>query len=115
MTQRIEGVFCAAATPIGPDGAPDRALLAAHAEALLEEGCHGIALLGTTGEANAFGLTERRAILDGLIEDGIAPGRLLPGTGLCSAADTAELTRHAVRAASIRSSRVSPPEAASRS
>lgn len=98
MTHAIEGVHCAVATPVTAEGRPDAALFAAHALALLDEGCHGLALLGTTGEANSFGLRDRMALVDGAIEAGIPAETLLPGTGAPSIADTTELTAHAVRA-----------------
>ncbi|MSU88808.1 dihydrodipicolinate synthase family protein [Rhodobacteraceae bacterium 2CG4] len=97
MTHQISGVHCAAATPVTADGAPDLALFTAHCHALLEEGCHGIAMLGTTGEANSFGLRQRMALLDGVIDGGVPAATLLPGTSAPSVADTAELTAHAVR------------------
>ena len=34
---------------------------AAHCRKLLDEGCDGLALLGTTGEANSFSVAERRS------------------------------------------------------
>jgi 4-hydroxy-tetrahydrodipicolinate synthase len=36
------------------------------------------------------------ALLDGLIEAGIQPGKLMPGTGACSITEAATLARHAV-------------------
>jgi 4-hydroxy-tetrahydrodipicolinate synthase len=92
----ITGVFCATATPVATDGRPDADRLAAHCHWLLEEGCHGIAVLGTTGEANSFSSDERRALLEGLIACGIAPGELMPGTGSTAIAETVALTRHAL-------------------
>ena len=59
---------------------------------------HGLAPFGTTGEALSLGLAERRRLLDALLEGGIDPARLMPGTGLCSIPDTVELCRHAVEA-----------------
>ena len=47
------GVFCAAATPLTADYAPDHTLFVAHAKRLIEQGCDGVALLGTTGEATS--------------------------------------------------------------
>lgn len=92
----IKGVFCAAATPMNADYSPDLGLFAAHCKRLLSDGCHGIALLGTTGEANSFSIAERRTILEAALAAGIAPGELMPGTGLVSVPDTVELTRHAL-------------------
>ncbi|HEY0032930.1 MAG TPA: dihydrodipicolinate synthase family protein, partial [Devosia sp.] len=60
----ISGVFCASATPILEDGAPDHAAFADHCKALIEEGCDGVALLGTTGEANSFSLQQRQDLLE---------------------------------------------------
>jgi 4-hydroxy-tetrahydrodipicolinate synthase len=104
----IHGVFCASATPINADGTPDHATFAAHARALLEEGCDGIALLGTTGEANSFSLAQRMALVDKVIEAGVEASRLLPGTSQTNVADTVTLTRHALEAG-VAASVLLPP------
>lgn len=96
MSFAISGVFCAAATPLDADLAPDHAAFAAHCHALLADGCDGIALLGTTGEANSFSSAERRALLEAALASGIAPAQLLPGTGLANVPETIDLTRHAL-------------------
>ena len=98
MKHAIHGVHCAAATPVTPDGRPDLRLFAEHCRLLLEEGCHGIAMLGTTGEANSFGVGERRALLEAAIEGGTPAGALLPGTSTPAVTDTITLSRHAVEA-----------------
>lgn len=98
MTHVIQGVHCAAATPVTAEGKPDLQLFAAHCRTLLEEGCHGIAMLGTTGEANSFGLNQRKALLETAVGGGTPVETLLPGTSAPSVADTIELTSHAVRA-----------------
>lgn len=90
------GVFCAALTPITEAFAPDHALFVAHCQRLLAEGCDGIAMLGTTGEANSFASDERRALLEAVVAAGIAPDRLLPGTGVAAVSETVALTRHAL-------------------
>jgi 4-hydroxy-tetrahydrodipicolinate synthase len=94
----FSGVYCAATTPVTTDGNPDFHLFTAHCKALLEEGCDGVALLGTTGEANSFGLKQRMDILEKAIAGGVAPEKLLPGTAQTAIADTIEMTRHAVQA-----------------
>jgi 4-hydroxy-tetrahydrodipicolinate synthase len=104
----IHGVFCASATPILQDGTPDHAAFAAHAKALIEEGCDGIALLGTTGEANSFSLGQRQDLLENLIASGIDPQRLLPGTSQTNVPDTVILMRHAVDAG-VKATVVLPP------
>lgn len=104
----ISGVFCASATPILEDGTPDHAAFAAHCHALLQDGCDGIALLGTTGEANSFSIAQRQALLDQVIAAGIDPQRLLPGTSQTNVADTVTLMRHAVEAG-VKATVVLPP------
>ena len=91
-----KGVFSAALTPLTVDLAPDHPVFVRHCRHLLEQGCDGIALLGTTGEANSFSVTERKALLDAVIEAGISPSKLLPGTGVSALTETVELTRHAL-------------------
>lgn len=92
----VAGVYCAAATPLQANGDPDLALFADHCRHLIDQGCHGIALLGTTGEANSFSEGERRAILESALAAGIAPDRLMPGTGVAAIPETVALTRHAL-------------------
>ena len=91
----ISGVFCASATPILEDGAPDHAAFADHCKALVEEGCDGVALLGTTGEANSFSLQQRQDLLEKVVAAGIDPQRLLPGTSQTNVPDSITLVKHA--------------------
>lgn len=96
MTNPIKGVFSAATTPVGPDGSVRLDLFAEHCKALLDEGCHGIALLGTTGEANNFSVAERQSLLEAALDFGVTGDQLLPGTSSCNVPETIALTRHAV-------------------
>ncbi|QQR38308.1 dihydrodipicolinate synthase family protein [Devosia rhizoryzae] len=92
----IRGVFSAAATPLNTDLSPDHGALAAHCRQLLDDGCHGVAMLGSTGEANSFSADERRAMLEAVVRSGISPDQLMPGTGLSALPETVALTRHAL-------------------
>ena len=92
------GVLPPVATPFAEDLAPDRAAFVAHCRWLLEQGADGLAVFGTTGEANSLSAGERMALLDALVEDGIDPALLMPGTGCCALPDSVTLTRHAVEA-----------------
>jgi len=92
------GVFSAALTPLAADLSPDHASFLTHCRYLLDEGCTGIAMLGTTGEANSFSAKERMALLEAVVAGGISPDRLLPGTGVAAFSETVELTKHALSA-----------------
>tara|TARA_R110002020_G_scaffold47707_22_gene135877 strand:+ start:6145 stop:7074 length:930 start_codon:yes stop_codon:yes gene_type:complete len=104
----VSGVFCASATPVLADGTPDHDAFLAHCKALIGEGCDGVALLGTTGEANSFSMAQRQALLDKVIAGGMDPRRLLPGTSQTNVPDNVTLVRHAVEAG-VKACVVLPP------
>lgn len=102
------GVNAAVLTAMKPDMSPDLDRMAAHAHWLLANGCNGLGILGTTGEAASFGLGERKQILEGLIARGIPASVIMPGTGTANFTDTVELIQHA-RAQGCRGVLVLPP------
>ncbi|WP_428484145.1 dihydrodipicolinate synthase family protein [Rhodopila sp.] len=102
------GVNAAVLTPMHADLSIDLDRMAAHCRWLLANGCNGLAVLGTTGEANSLGLDERIAVLEGLVERGIPAARMLPGTGTTNITDTVLLTR-AAEAAGCRGALLLPP------
>jgi 4-hydroxy-tetrahydrodipicolinate synthase len=91
------GVNAAVLTPMNADFTVDLERMAAHCRWLLANGCNGLGVLGTTGEANSLGLAERMAVVEGLVERGIPAAKMMPGTGTPALTDTVELTRHAER------------------
>ncbi len=62
----------------------------------LDQGVDGLAVFGTTSEANSLSADERMQQLDTLIDSGISGNMLMPGTGACAITDAARLTAHAV-------------------
>ncbi len=102
------GINAAALTGMKADLSPDLDMYAAHCNWLLANGCNGLGILGTTGEANSFGYNERREILEGIVGRGVPATRLMPGTGCASLGDTVELTKHA-KAQGCRGVLVLPP------
>ncbi len=97
MTELLSGVFAASLTPVTTDLEIDHALLVKHCRWLLDNGCHGIGLLGTTGEANSFNVAQRQAALEAMLTGSIPANKLLVGTGCTALADTINLTRHAMQ------------------
>jgi 4-hydroxy-tetrahydrodipicolinate synthase len=108
MAGVITGVYCAAATPVDENLNPDLSKLAQHAKRLISDGCHGVAMLGSTGEANSFSVAERKTMLDAVVNSGVPAQQLLPGTGVPAAPETIELTKHAL-AAGVRTVVMLPP------
>ena len=94
-TQRLRGALAPVVTPFGVDLRPDAARLARHCGHLVEHNV-GLAVFGTNSEANSMSVPEKLALLDALVEAGLPPGRMMPGTGCCAFPDTVELTRRAM-------------------
>lgn len=90
---RKRGVIAPILTPFNDDYSIALDLYVAHAKWLFEQGCAGIAPFGTTGEALSIGIDERIAAVQALVDGGIDPQRMIPGTGLSNVADTARLSR----------------------
>ncbi|MGH6665184.1 MAG: dihydrodipicolinate synthase family protein, partial [Pseudolabrys sp.] len=63
MSKTLSGVIAAVATPIEESGAPDLARAIKLARYLLDNGCDGLNVLGTTGEATSFSLEERKSVM----------------------------------------------------
>lgn len=97
MADPFHGVLAPVLTPFGRDLAPAPVRFTRFCRWLLAEGVHGLAVFGTTSEANSMSVAERKTLLETLVENGIAPDVLMPGTGACSIPDAVDLTGHAVR------------------
>ncbi|MCX7303695.1 MAG: dihydrodipicolinate synthase family protein [Hyphomicrobiales bacterium] len=97
----LPGTKClavASATPVTADLSPDNVLLAEHVSTLLDAGCDGIAIFGTTGEGPEFTGADRKAGLEAVLNAGVAPRRLIVSTTALSIGETVDLTRHAMDA-----------------
>ncbi len=90
------GVWAPAVTPLDQDLSPDPDRFVALLRWLLEVGCHGVVVFGTTGEAPSFSVDERIALLDAALEAGLPADRLIVGTGCPALTDTVRLTADAV-------------------
>ena len=95
IDQYPRGVLVPAVTPFQRDLGVDARRFVDHCRWLLAEGASGLAVFGTTSEANSLSTPERMDLLEHLIESGIPAGVLLPGTGCCALPDTVALTKHA--------------------
>src|ERR1700742_4884273 len=91
----LSGVIAAVATPAEPNGEPDVARATKLARFLLDNGCDGLNVLGTTGEAPPFSLAQRQRVMTAYKDAGLPLDRLMVGTGAAAVADAVALTRHA--------------------
>jgi len=97
LSKTLSGVIAAIATPIDEGGAPDLKRAVALARYLLHNGCDGLNVLGTTGEATSFSVDERKRVMDAYKTDGLPLHRLMVGTGAASVSDAVALTQHAAK------------------
>jgi 4-hydroxy-tetrahydrodipicolinate synthase len=95
LNKTLSGVIAAVATPIDEAGAPDLQRATKLARYLLDNGCDGLNVLGSTGEATSFSRDERMAVMDAYKKNGLPLERLMVGTGAASISDAIALTRHA--------------------
>jgi len=95
LSKPLSGVIAAIATPIDESGAPDLKRAVNLARYLLDNGCDGLNVLGTTGEATSFSVDERKGVMDAYKANGLPLHRLMVGTGAAAVSDAVALTRHA--------------------
>jgi 4-hydroxy-tetrahydrodipicolinate synthase len=96
MTERIKGILSPVLTPFQRDYRPDAERFISHCRWLLANDV-SLAVFGTNSEANSLSGHERVVLLERLVDAGIDPRRLMPGTGCCSLTETAHLTSQAVK------------------
>jgi 4-hydroxy-tetrahydrodipicolinate synthase len=92
-TKTLHGVIAAVATAVDDKGEPDCARSTALAQFLLDTGCDGLNVLGTTGEATSFSLDQRRRVMSAYAKGGLPLDRMMVGTGAAAVADAIALTR----------------------
>jgi 4-hydroxy-tetrahydrodipicolinate synthase len=93
---RIKGVLSPVVTPFKPDYSPDTERFIRHCRWLVSNNV-GLAVFGTNSEGNSLSVEERMALLESLVEAGIDPARMMPGTGCCALSDSVRLSSHAVK------------------
>lgn len=89
----MRGVFAAVPTPFSPELEPDLGLFMEHCEWVLENGCDGLNVLGSTGEATSQSNRARAALMREVGGSSLSAAPLMVGTGTPALAETIELTR----------------------
>ncbi len=75
------GIFAPVLTPMNSDYSVDIDALEDHINDMIKNGCKGVVLFGSTGEAASFSCEEKKEVLKALIEKGIPSKRLMLGVG----------------------------------
>lgn len=96
MALRITGVLSPVLTPFKADLSPDTERFVRQCKWLIANNV-GLAVFGTNSEANSLAAGERMELLEKLVEAGVDPARMMPGTGCCALTDSVRLTAHAVK------------------
>jgi 4-hydroxy-tetrahydrodipicolinate synthase len=91
----LPAVLSPVLTPFKADGNPDAKVLLKQCQWLEVNGV-GQAVFGTNSEANSMSASQKMSTLTALIEGGLNPAHMMPGTGGTSIDATANMTRHAV-------------------
>jgi len=91
---QLRGVIAAVPTPFDDSDAPDAGLFVEHARWALDNGCDGLNVLGTTGEANSLSAEQRKTVMRAAAA-ALPSDRLMVGTGTPDLATTVDLTRFA--------------------
>ncbi|WP_299471965.1 dihydrodipicolinate synthase family protein [uncultured Roseibium sp.] len=90
----MEGVIAAVPTPIDDALMPLREPFLKHCRWLLRNGCDGLNILGSTGEANSLDTSCRKDVM-AWAGEAFGRERLMVGTGTPSLKETISLTSHA--------------------
>ncbi|HQZ04524.1 MAG TPA: dihydrodipicolinate synthase family protein [Burkholderiaceae bacterium] len=102
MNQDMNGLWPALLTPVSKGGELDTARMLAHARHMLDSGCDGVTIFGTTSEGPAFTNAERKALLEALIASGVLPDQIVVTTSCSALADAIDLGRHAIAQGCLR-------------
>ncbi len=95
MNHVIQGLWPAVLTPVMGNGQIDTARAISHSRHMLRAGCDGVTLFGTTGEGPAFSISERKALLQDMLDAGVQPGQLIVTTSASALPEAIDLGRHA--------------------
>ena len=88
----IKGIFAASMSILDKNLKLDSNKTILHAENLIEQGCHGVAIFGSTGQAQLIPINEKITLLNKLSTNKYKEKYLI-GTGLNSLVETINLMK----------------------
>jgi|TARA_B110000914_G_C15485606_1_gene457859 4-hydroxy-tetrahydrodipicolinate synthase len=89
---KINGIYAATMSILNDDLSLNVAKTIKHAEKIIEQGCHGVAVFGSTGQAQLIPISEKISFLNKLSEHKNRNNYLI-GTGLNSLGETINLMK----------------------
>tara|TARA_B100000575_G_C23057200_1_gene608613 strand:+ start:51 stop:935 length:885 start_codon:yes stop_codon:yes gene_type:complete len=92
---KISGIFAASMSVLNSDLSLNTEKTISHAENLIDQGCHGTAIFGSTGQAQLIPISEKIKLLNNLSESKYKDKHLI-GTGLNSLNETINFMKIAV-------------------
>jgi 4-hydroxy-tetrahydrodipicolinate synthase len=95
MPHRFSGVLTPVVTPFAEDLKPSPERLISQCKWLLSQNVN-LAVFGTNSEANSLSVDEKIELMEALVDAGIDPLTMMPGTGCCALTDSVRLTAKAV-------------------
>ena len=87
---KIKGIFAASMSVFNEDLSLNIEKTVEHAEKIINQGCHGVAIFGSTGQAQLISISEKISLLSQLSKSKYK-NRYLIGTGLNSLNETINL------------------------
>ena len=87
---KIKGIYAASMSIFNSDLSLNIEKTLSHAEKIIDQGCHGVAIFGSTGQAQLISISEKISLLN-LLSNSKYKDKYLIGTGLNSLSETINL------------------------
>ena len=91
----IKGIYAASVSIFNKDLSLDIDSSIKHAEKLIKEGCHGVVIFGSTGQAQLISSTEKKNLINKL-NDSKLKNHFMIGTGTNALNENIELMKHSL-------------------
>jgi 4-hydroxy-tetrahydrodipicolinate synthase len=91
----IQGIYAASMSIFKEDLSLDIELTKKHAENLIDKGCHGVAILGSTGQAQLVPVKEKMELIEHL-SNSSQKNNFIIGTGSNSLSETVNIMKHSI-------------------
>ena len=89
---KIKGIYAASMSIFNKDLSLNIEKTIGHAEKIIDQGCHGVAIFGSTGQAQLISVSEKISLLNRLSQNQYK-NKFLIGTGLNSLSETINLMK----------------------